>query len=136
MTSNDSLFLDANVLFAAAYKENAGLVALWTVPEARLCSSGYAIEEARRNLGSPERWARLERLLGGVAVINGTAPLPGGIDLEVKDRPILGAAIYARATHLLTLDRDFAKLFGQRVSGVLILHLRDYLRLRRPPKSS
>jgi len=42
--------------------------------------------------------------------------LPGGIALPEKDRPILLAAIEARATHLITGDkRLFGKYFGKRI---------------------
>jgi hypothetical protein len=35
----DRVFLDANVLFSAAWREGAGLISLWTVPEVKLMSS-------------------------------------------------------------------------------------------------
>jgi hypothetical protein len=50
----DRVFLDANVLFSAAYKDAAPLAALWQIPGCRLLTSAYAVEEARRNLASPE----------------------------------------------------------------------------------
>ena len=46
----DQLFLDANVLFSAAYRPGAGLLALWKLKNVRLCTSHYALEEARLNL--------------------------------------------------------------------------------------
>jgi uncharacterized protein len=46
----DRLFLDANVLFSAAYRPDAGLGQLWKLEGAILCSSHYALEEARINL--------------------------------------------------------------------------------------
>jgi hypothetical protein len=48
----DRLFLDANVLFAAAWRPKAALARLWELGDAELLSSDYAIEEARRNLGT------------------------------------------------------------------------------------
>ena len=130
------LFLDANVLVSAAYSDSGRLVELWSFPD-ELCSSPYAVEEAHRNLRLPERHARLDRLLTAMSIASGLAPLPAGIVLVEKDRPILQAAIYASATHLLTGDkRHFRHLDGQRVEGVLIQRPGDYLRLRRPPKSS
>jgi predicted nucleic acid-binding protein len=44
------LFLDANVLFSAAYRPEAGLVRLWTLKDVVLCTSHYAAEEASLNL--------------------------------------------------------------------------------------
>ena len=46
----DRLFLDANVLFSAAYRPNAGLLRLWRLPDVVLCTGRYALEEARTNL--------------------------------------------------------------------------------------
>jgi len=44
------LFLDANILFSAAYRPDAGLVQFWKLKDTILCASRYAIEEARINL--------------------------------------------------------------------------------------
>jgi hypothetical protein len=46
----DRLFLDANVLSSAAYRSDAGLRRLWSLDNVELCTSGYALEEARVNL--------------------------------------------------------------------------------------
>jgi hypothetical protein len=43
----DRIFLDANVLFSAAYLENSGLGRLWQLEGVELLSSAYAVEEAR-----------------------------------------------------------------------------------------
>jgi len=53
--------------------------------------------------------------------------LPLDVVLPEKDRPILLAAIRAHATHLLTGDKQhFGPLYGQSISGVLILRPADY----------
>ena len=44
------LFLDANILFSAAYRRDSGLVQFWKLNDTTLCSSRYALEEARINL--------------------------------------------------------------------------------------
>jgi len=44
------LFLDANVLFSAAYRSDTGLLKLWKLREVVLCSSRYALEETRIDL--------------------------------------------------------------------------------------
>lgn len=127
------VFLDANVLFSAAYRESPGLLQLWRLGEVVLLTSGYAAEEARRNLDTPERRARLERLLGGVEVVPeapGT-PLPSSVRLPENDEPILRAAIAAEATDLLTGDlRDFGALLGKTWGGVLIRTPGEFLRGR------
>lgn len=125
----DRLFLDANVLFSAAHREDASLRELWRRSGAELITSGYALEEARRNLDERHR-DRLAQLMAGVRLVadDPEHDLPAGSALRVKDRPILGAAIAAGATHLITGDRrDFGELYGETIAGVLILPPRDYL---------
>ena len=120
------IFLDANVLFSAAYRRDAALRRIWTLPEARLITSVYAAEEARRNLSNPDPRSDLEELLGSVEIVPTASPtdhpLLSALELPAKDRPILLAAISAGATHLLTGDfRHFGAYYGKRVGGVLIL---------------
>ncbi len=120
----DRLFLDANVLFSAAYREDAGLQALWERPDAALVTSGYALEEARRNLTSEEQAARLSQLIDEIEVVPEAPelPLPTGVDLPEKDRPILRAAVAAEATHLVTGDRThFGPYWGETVSGLTVI---------------
>jgi predicted nucleic acid-binding protein len=117
------VFLDANVLFSAAYREGAGLLALWELPDTGLLTSGYAAEEARRNLDSAERRVRLENLLDAVEIVPEAPhqPLPAGVRLPENDQPILRAALAAGATHLLTGDlRDFGHLLDRKAHGVRI----------------
>ncbi len=127
----DRLFLDANILFSAAYRPRAGLRRLWDLDGVTLVTSAYAVEEARINLSEDDQRRRLEQI---VAAIEVTAcaplaqPLPPGVDLPDKDRPILLGAIAARATHLLTGDlTHFGPYYGQTIEGVLILRPAAYL---------
>ena len=126
----DRLFLDANVLFSAAYRSNTGLLELWKLKEVVLCSSRYALEEARINLNSEVQRTRLVRLAGKVQLFEpGEHGVPHGVVLPEKDVPILLAAIEAHATHLLTGDvRHFGSHFDKRVEGVLVLLPGEYLR--------
>ena len=129
----DRLFLDANILFSAAYRPQAGLHRLWELGDVDLISSSYALEEARVNLQEPRQRERLEQLADTIRIIASfvNRPLPEGVTLPDKDRPILLAAIDAQATHLLTGDfRDFGPYYGHVVEGVLILPPADYLRRR------
>lgn len=122
------LFLDANVLFSAVFRENAPLRWLWKQSGVELLTSAYAITEAERHLEGDQR-VRLSGLLKGVRIVP-HAPmheLPKRTVLRGKDVPILAAAMSARATHLITGDRrDFGPYFGKRLGGVLILPPRDY----------
>ncbi|OGP55764.1 MAG: hypothetical protein A2V67_13605 [Deltaproteobacteria bacterium RBG_13_61_14] len=129
----DRLFLDANVLFSAAYRPEAGVFRLWKLRGVKLITSAYALEEARINLETEDQCARLEGLAQALIILTGhpDQPLPSGIKLPEKDRPILQAAISAQATHLLTGDlTHFGRYYGQTFSGVLILSPGDYLRER------
>lgn len=127
----DRIFLDANVLFSAAWLENSGLLRLWQLDGAELLSSAYAAEEARRNLAlnSPQAVARLERLMPKLTLVNPprNVRLPAGIRLDSKDRPILLAAIHGKAGFLLTGDgRHFGHLYGRRIEGVMVLRPAKY----------
>lgn len=132
----DRLFLDANVLFSAAYRPDAGVERLWHLSQTTLFTSGYAIEEVRRNLADRSQLERLTSLLEAVmAVPAGTlAPdLRRGISLPDKDWPILSGAVAAHATHLITGDvRHFGRYFGEPLLGILVLPPGRYLRSRRP----
>ena len=125
-------FLDANVLFSAAYHEDAGLRRLWKTPRIELVTSRYAAEEARRNLDEPTQLHDLDVLLAEVEIWE-AAPAERSfsppIKLPEQDRPILLAAIQAHATHLLTGDfKYFGPFYGQTVEGVLILPPSEFLR--------
>jgi uncharacterized protein len=132
----DRVFLDANVLYSAAYMEFAGLARLWRLNDVQLLSSAYAIEEARRNLAidRSEAVPRFERLLESISTVD--APqgfqLPENIRLEPKDQPILLAAIQGKADFLLTGDvRHFGHLYGKRIAGVLVVRPAQYFGRRR-----
>ena len=131
----DILFLDANILFAASYRENAGLTCLWKLEGVELVTSDYAYEEALRNLTEAAQHRRLNQLMKRVsraALKVGVSSIPEGPPLAEKDRPILDAAIGAGATYLLTLDeRHFGHLYGAVRGGVLVLHPREYMRMRK-----
>jgi uncharacterized protein len=128
----DRLFLDANVLFSAAHRRDAGLVQFWKLKGAILCSSHYALEEARINLTEEAQRRRLAKLTRRVRLFD-AAPreLPSDLSLPEKDVPILLAAMEARATHLITGDiRHFGPYFGKQIEGILILSPADFLRKR------
>ena len=123
----DRLFLDANVLFSAAYRVQAGIMRLWELKNVELITSSYAAEEAAVNLLEEGQWRRFEGLLSSVEVVLGHAPLPPEVELPEKDRPILQAALYAEARHLLTGDKQhFGRYYGKKLGGVLVLSPAQY----------
>jgi predicted nucleic acid-binding protein len=126
----DVVFLDANVLFSAAYKAGAGLRRFWEVADVELVTSAYAAEEARSNLRDADQRHRLRFLLALVRVVEDFAdlPLPPEVELPPKDRPILVAAIRAGASHLVTGDvMHFGRYFGTRIAGVRVQKPADFL---------
>ena len=132
----DRVFLDANVLFSAAYKPGSVLTDLWTFADTELLSCPFAIQEAHRNLSNarPARLPDLTALLSSILIIPDPLPgavLPPSVQLPEKDKPILLAAIDGQATHLLTGDvKHFGPYFGQTIAGVTILRPTVYLQNR------
>lgn len=62
------VFLDANVLFSAAYREKSGRLRLWNLPGVKLITSAYAAREAIVNLAEDAQRQRLESLMLDVTV--------------------------------------------------------------------
>ncbi|MGB5892010.1 MAG: PIN domain-containing protein [Thermoanaerobaculia bacterium] len=127
----DRVFLDANILFLAAWREDSGLTRLWKLKQTVLLTSTYAFEEAYRNLPNPQQRERLRQLTADIEIVEVSipdGPLVDEVDLPANDRPILAAAIATAATHLLTGDRRaFGRYYGKTLSGVQILRPASYL---------
>lgn len=127
----DRVFLDANILFSAAYGPSS-LDRLWGLSKKGKCvliASHYVIEEARRNLTSKKQLDALESYVEGMEIVQEVDPsIICPVDLPEKDKPVLIAAFSAKADYLLTGDiRHFEKYFGKAIMGVKILMARDYL---------
>ena len=134
------LFLDANILFLTGYSSESPVHWLLALSRAGLCEivvSGYAVEEARRNLATkgPETGlGALDAALRGMTLV--AEARGAGLEAaeavglsDAADIPILAAAIQCGAHILVTGDRRaFGKFFRSRVSGVEVLTLRDALR--------
>jgi predicted nucleic acid-binding protein len=127
----DRVFLDANVLFSAAYG-SPGLRRLWGLAQAgrcRLLTSAQAVAEARRNLDRPAQERRLDRYVRQLEVVPIPEPRVCPLDLPPEDALIFLAAVDSRATPLLTGDlRHFGPYLGRRVSGVRLLRPGEYVR--------
>jgi predicted nucleic acid-binding protein len=135
----DRVFLDANILFSAAYRSSSPLRQLWALTDVELFSSPFAVQEAQTNLtrARPSQLPHLSALLSATTLIADPPPgttLPAGVQLPQKDAPILLSAIDGKSTHLLTGDvKHFGPYFGNTIAGVLILRPRDYIQSRQPP---
>lgn len=129
----DRLFLDANLLFSAAYRPGAGLLTLWKLKGVVLCSSRYALEEARINLAELGQRQRLDELAKSLHFFDGSSrELPRGVMLVEKDVPILLAAIEAQADYLLTGDiRHFGSYLGKKIEGVTVIAAGEYINSRK-----
>lgn len=128
------VFLDANVLFSAAYG-SPRIGDLWVLARGRhheLLASAHTIEEARRNL-SVDRQAALNELTRELTVVPTLpADLRSPIELPAGDREAFLSAVAAGATHFLTGDiRHFGGYIGRSIAGVLIQTPGDYLRAYR-----
>lgn len=125
------LFLDANVLFSAAYGPAGRAASLLKFAESGRCSlstSPHALAEARHNirLKRPESEERLEEALAWVSLVEEarTEDVRSGLEqgLPLKDAPILGAAVRSGADYLVTGDaRHFGDLFDTVVGGVRVV---------------
>jgi predicted nucleic acid-binding protein len=134
------LFLDANVLFLAGHSRTSpahDLLALGRAGVCELVASGYAIEEAQRNLAAKAPADAVEALsttlVDVTSVAEARAPaleLAAAAALtDPADVPILAAAIQCRADILVTGDRRaFGRHFRTQLVGVEVLVLRDALR--------
>jgi len=128
----ERFFLDANILFSAAYCADSKLLTLWKLKDVMLCSSRYAVEEARTNLNAEDQRGRLQRLSTDLRLFEAfDRKLPHGIHLPDKDAPILLAAIEAQADYLLTGDiRHFGPYFGRKIGGVVVALPSQYFKKR------
>jgi len=131
------LFLDANVLFTAAYSPKGMARALFDLADAgycSLCTSAFALEEARRNLAlkASAKLPGLERILPLLTIVPEPSPekvtWAQGLPLPMKDAPIMSAAVACAADILVTGDRrDFGHLFGRNFGGLRVLSPREAL---------
>jgi predicted nucleic acid-binding protein len=129
------VYLDANVLFTAAHSPSgkaALVIELGKAGHWRLCTSIYAVEEARHNLAIkfPAGVQTLANLVQGIAVIQHDPAAECPVKLPEKDRPIFLAAMKCKATHLLTGDLpDFGPLMNQadKTGGITIQTVAAFL---------
>src|SRR5690554_103065 len=104
-------FIDASVLFAAAYSSTSSardLIHLGLDEKLTLVLSPHVTEEVRRNLISkyPERLSGFELILENAGFEEIAKPsreevLAAAAYTALKDAPIVAAAINARCTHLV-----------------------------------
>jgi len=138
VTKASRFFLDANILFSAAYSPEGRSAALFGLARKRHCrliTSQFAIEEARRNLTEkrPDSIQTLSDLLNWVHVVREAdakkTAQAQATGLDRDDVPILAAAVGC-TEYLVTGDRmHFGRWMGKDLLGVRILSLADAVAL-------
>ncbi len=119
-----SLFLDANVLISAAWREGTEISHLWRFAGIQLLASPYVMDEVRRNLHAIDQIERLRGLMRSVRIVtvSGQMELPEAAVLPEKDRPVLIGAVQAEAAYLVSGDKKhFGVLFGTSIRGVRVI---------------
>ncbi len=117
-------FLDANILFSAAWSEASGINRLWDQPDIQLVTSIYALAEAQQNilLKRPNSLVHLNRLMLNVQISALTTILRRDYGLPENDIPIINTAIAADCSVLLTGDmRHFGHLINDASIGISVM---------------
>ncbi|MBI3541617.1 MAG: hypothetical protein HY073_05725 [Deltaproteobacteria bacterium] len=136
MAQVDRVFLDANILFTAAYNPEglaASLISHSSHLHIKIMTSRYALDEALYNLQlkNPEAVPRLEKILKKIQVVDVPVNITSNpLDLPADDIPIFQAALETQSSHLLTGDK---KAFGvwmnqpHLTSGLIIQTVRQFV---------
>ncbi len=131
---NLRLFLDANILFTAAYSPGGLSALLFELRRLRvleLLTSERAAAEARVNLQlkRPEALASFEKLMKPVQLVPTPAQNPVDLSLPDDDSAIFAAALAARATHFITGDaQHFGRYFNKssETAGICVQTARQF----------
>ena len=124
------VFLDANILFSAAYREESSLLRLWNREDFQLVTSSYALLEAERNIAlkQPSASDRLRLLVSRIEITGAQGHMNSDHGLPPKDQPIFSSALGSGCSVLLTGDiTDFGHLMGQAVEGIEVLTVSMFL---------
>lgn len=132
------LFLDANIIFTAAYSPQGASGFLFSIAETgaiTLCTSLYALDEAKRNLAlkAADKLSTLGKLFPHLTIVSEPQPekvaWAAHLPLPEKAAPIMAAAVSCKADILVTGDRrDFGSLLGTTSEGVLVLEPAETVR--------
>ena len=134
-------FLDANILFTAAYSPEGLSALLFELRRRRvleLLTSEHTLEEVRVNLDvkKPEALDRFETMLEFLELIRAPASPPLVLNLPEDDLLIFAAAVAGRATHLLTGDKKhFGRYFNKptETAGIRVQTVRQFFNQRFTP---
>jgi predicted nucleic acid-binding protein len=124
------IYLDANVLFSAAYSDSNRFLNFWRLTAVVPVCSPYAIFEARTHAQRPGHSERLEMLLTKTQLVSDVDIrfIPSDVVLVEKDRPVLSAAIGAGVDYLVTGDKNhFGHLYARPILGVHVILPTDFI---------
>jgi len=130
------LFLDANVLVSAAWKDGSKVTRIWNIPDIELVTSNYIVAECKRNPPRQDQQDRLNRLMLAVRVLEfqRTPVLEIPPSLPVKGQPVLAAAFLSWADFLVTGDRKhFGAWYGATVLGIRVEPPASFPQILFPP---
>jgi predicted nucleic acid-binding protein len=138
MEKKIKVFLDSNILFSIVYsgKAKSRSYLLFELQEKGVLNiyvSPLVCEEASLNirLKRPEHHDLLDELIGKAKIVENILmheEHPQIKNLPQNDRIILLTAVYHRMDFFLTgNDRDFSKLYNQKIGRTLILRPTDFL---------
>ncbi|MGA2168302.1 MAG: PIN domain-containing protein [Terracidiphilus sp.] len=117
------LFLDANVLISAAWKDGSKVARIRRIPGIELITSNYIVAECKRNLPRADQQSRLSQFLLAFRVLDfqRTPVLENPPALPEKDQRVLAAAVLSRADFLVTGDhKHFGAWFGATILGLRV----------------
>jgi predicted nucleic acid-binding protein len=131
---NLRIFLDANILFTAAYSPEGLSSLLFDLRRRKilaLLTSEHALEEARVNLQIKKSSAidHLSSMTGLLELVHAPAASPVSLELPEDDLLIFAAAVAGSATHLLTGDsKHFGRYFNKpnKTAGIQIQTVRQF----------
>ena len=119
-----TLFLDANIIISAAWKEGTEISHVWSFEGIQLLTSSYVMGEVQRNLPAIDQVTRLRHLMRSVRILtlDDSFELSEALVLPEKDRPVLVGAVQSGANYLVTGDKKhFGPLFGVSIRGTTII---------------
>ncbi len=127
----ERLFLDANVLFSAAWRCGGLVRALFELDDVERVTSPAVVQEAHAALARFSAADGLAVILLKVAVVDSASygAIPAGAHrLAEKDLHVLAAALGCGATHLITGDvKHFGSLMGRADFPIRVMVPRQYI---------
>lgn len=125
----DVVFVDASVLFASAYRLDAGSHKLWQLRDVSIVTTETEAAYAMNNLTFDEQQQELQNLLEHTQVLN-VDTRTGGHSDAIEEHPLVLAAQEVDANYLVTADiTHLGEYFGDDIGRMTILPPSAYLNI-------